>query len=449
MHFYKYFIFGLISLGIILRLSIFLVSPANNSYDDHLEVIKCYADDFERPAPFQCWECYQPPLYYAVGSSILNSAKYLGGGPEFCWKLVQLINPILSVLTLLVCYKILLFLKIPPLLTCLTLSFLIVLPRDIFTSVMIGNDYMLVFFAVLSFLLFIMSVDALKCGSAYLRYFAVLSVASTLGSLTKQHGLLLHLFPIVFVLLVYRESDWVNLFRAIPLLLIGVSISFIEEAWKYSETGEWFVSNQHFFDYAKNQYPGSLDKVEFFSFRIKELYQYPFLSEDTSASFFTELFARTLYDYEWRFISPRIPWAKSLGYISYSMGLIWILVYFVAFLVWLKKSFNNYFLFNWNLILIKGTPVFLAMLFLLVPLLQTLRYPYFSSMKSMFMLSGLIFLFLSLGSILKIFTPYKIIVNLVVLLNVVYGITLVVSIAVYFGISINHLHGPLWSMPLF
>ena len=446
---YKYLIIGLISLGAILRLSVFLVSPANNSYDDHLEVIKSYADGFSRPAPFQCWECYQPPLYYYVGASTFNLTKLLGGSPEVCWKMVQAINPLLSILMLIIAYQILLLFRLSKLSIAITLSFIIALPRDIFTSAMIGNDYMLVLFAILSFFLFLKTVNELKSKSTTWRWITLLTVTATLGSLTKQHGLLLHLFPAVIFLLLYRETDRKKLYWAMPIILIGVLISLSEEAWKYNETGEFLVSNQHYFDYAKNQFPGSLDKVEFLSFRIFELYQEPFISEETSASFFTELFARTFYDYEWRYISPKVPWAKSLGYIAYSIGLMWIFFYLVTILMWLRNSIKNSFLINWNTIFAKGTPVFLALLFMLVPLLQTLRYPYFSSMKSMFMLSGIILLIITFGNFIKINSYSQKLGQLMIFLNVIYGVILVVSITVYLGISTNHLHGPLWSLPLF
>lgn len=444
---YKYLIIGLISFGAILRLTVFWVSPANNSYDDHLEVIKIYADDLSRPAPFQCWECYQPPLYYYVGASTFNLTKLFGGSPEVCWKMVQAINPLLSILILFIAYQILLLFRLPQLSIAITLSFIIALPRDIFTSAMIGNDYMLVFFAILSFFLFLKTVNVLKNKSTTWRWLTLLTVAATLGSLTKQHGLLLHLFSAVIFLLLCRKTNRKKLYWAMPILLIGLLISLSEEACKYSETGEFLVSNQHYFDYAKNQFPGSLDKVEFFSFRIFKLYQNPFISENTSASFFTELFARTFYDYEWRYLSPKIPWAKFLGYIAYSIGLMWILFYLVTILLWLRCAIKNSFQVEWNTIFTKGTPTFLALLFMLVPFLQTLRYPYFSSMKSMFMLSGIIILLLTLGNLVKDSSWSKNFGQVVIVLNILYAMILVVSIAMYLGISVNHLHGPLWELP--
>jgi hypothetical protein len=59
----------------------------------------------------------------------------------------------------------------PKLSILITLSFVAILPRDIFTSAMIGNDYMLVFFAILSFYLFLKTLFALRNGNkVYLNF---------------------------------------------------------------------------------------------------------------------------------------------------------------------------------------------------------------------------------------------------------------------------------------
>ena len=325
------------------------------------------------------------------------------------------------------------------------MSFIIVLPRDIFTSAMLGNDYMLVFFAVLSFYLFLKTVTALNKEKKKLKWLCALVVAVILGSFTKQHGLILLLFPGIIFLLLFRKSQRKKLSWAIPILILGFLLSLSEETWKFNQTGELLVSNQHYFDYAKNQFPGSLEKVEFFTFRIFKLYQYPFISNSTSASFFTELFARTFYDYEWRFISPKVTWARTLGYISYTVGLIWGL-FFILLL--LKKQFLNIRLkVNWQTVTNKVIPLLLALLYLLVPFIQTLRSPYFSSMKSMFMLPGIIILLLTLGGILKQNSLAQQLGRFMVVLNIFFGITLVISISVYIGVSVNQLHGPLWPFP--
>jgi len=444
---YKYLIIAIICLGGILRLTVFWVSPVNNSYDDHLEVIQIYSESLSRPAPFQCWECYQPPMYYYTCAAIYNINESLGVDKLTCWKMVHFINPFLSIILLIIVYQIMLLFKMPKLSILITLSFVAILPRDIFTSAMIGNDYMLVFFAILSFYLFLKTLFALRNGDKVWFWFILLILTATLGSITKQHGLLIHLFPFSIFLLLCKKIYRKKLLLAIPILFIGVLLSISEEVWKFNQTGQLLVSNQHYFDYAKNQFPGSIDKVEFFSFRIFELYQEPFISERTSASFFTELFARTFYDYEWRFISPKIPWANKLGYIGYSLGLVWLFFLFNIVFISLRNFKNSLYKVSWHTLVTKIIPILLGFLFMLVPFIQTVRYPYFSSMKSMFMLSGIILLIIALGSQIKQGSWLQKFGIYIIVLNISYGIMLTVSISFYLGISVNHLHGPLWPIP--
>lgn len=444
---YKYLIIALICLGGILRLTVFWVSPVNNSYDDHLEVINIYSESLNQPAPFQCWECYQPPFYYYTAAAVYNITESIGVDKLTCWKMVQFINPFLSIILLIIVYQILLLLKMPKLSILITLSFVAILPRDIFTSAMIGNDYMLVFFAILSFYLFLKTIFALRNGDKVWFWFILLILTATLGSITKQHGLLIHLFPFSIFLLLCKSIYRKKLFWAIPFLFFGGLLSISDELWKFNQTGELLVSNQHYFDYAKNQFPGSLDKVEFFSFRIFELYQEPFISEKTSASFFTELFARTFYDYEWRFISPKIPWANKLGFIGYSLGLIWLFFFIIIVFKRIRNFKNSLYNINWLNLVTKIIPILLGFLFMTVPFIQTLRYPYFSSMKAMFMLSGTILLLIALGSQIKQGSWIQKFGIYMIVMNISYGIILTISISFYLGISLNHLHGPLWIIP--
>jgi hypothetical protein len=95
----------------------------------------------------------------------------------------------------------------------------------------------------------------------------------------------------------------------------------------------------------------------------------------------------------------------------------------------------------------KIPPILLGLLFMLVPFIQTLRYPYFSSMKSMFMLSGIMLLLITLGNQIKQDSLTQKFGIYMIAMNVIYGILLVVSISIFIETSLNHLHGPLWTIP--
>lgn len=430
-----------------MRLTIFWVSPPNNSYDDHLEVINIYSQEYNRPDPFQCWECYQPPVYYYVSATVLNISKFFGLRDYTCWKIVQLINPLLSIIVLYLAYKILSLINVKESLIALTMSILVFLPRDIFTSVMIGNDYMLVFFSVLSLYYYTIVIKKLNKGKKINVWVCALVLSSLLGSLTKQHGLLLYILPLTIATVLYFKSNYRSLYFVIPVLFLGIFLSLSEEIRKYNKTGELLVSNQHFFDYAKGQFPGDLKKVEFHTFRISELYREPFISEKTSASFFTELYARTFFDYEWRFLDPKIPLTKNLGRILYSTGLIWLILLIVSMVIIIRDYIKKSIKLNLNDITQKFIPILLSILFFLVPLIQTIRYPYFSSMKSMFMLPGIIIFIIIFSSFMNEYSYKKSIGNLLIFINISSGLLLLFGLYHLTGLSLDNLSGPLWTIP--
>ena len=430
----KYSVLALLILGVVIRFTIFYISPPTNSYDDHLAVIHEYSVKKERPLPFSCWECYQPPVYYIVSALTFNSTQFIGFSKDLSWKFVQLINPILSILFLFLVIKIFALFKIKFALKLLYLSFFVVLPREVFTSTMIGNDYLLVFFSVAS--LFYFYKFSLN-GNRTIDYLW-LCLFVLLGGLTKQHGLLLLLLPGVLVLSKLQKP---NYSLVLVLTLISVLLT-LEELWKYNHTGEFMVSNQHYFDYAKNQFPGNLNKVEFISFRIIDLYIEPFITNETAASFPTEIFARTFFDYEYRFFSPKYDVLKSFGRFSYVFGLIWLLFFTIT--TWFKVKRSK---FNKENLLIKITPALIGVMFCLVPVIQTIRYPYFSSMKAMFLLPGIIFIIIAHVVYIKDFRIDSKLLKVLTILNISFGSIFICLVFLYTEESLSQLHGPLWLIP--
>jgi hypothetical protein len=434
-------------IGALFRLSLFVVSPPSNSYDDHMEVIKLYAESGERPQPFRCWECYQPPAYYFIGAVVYKLSKSVSDNNLWVWKMVQLINPILSIFVLFLFYKLLLRYNLNDQRGVLYLSFLAVLPRDIFTSSMIGNDYLLVFATAAAIFYYLKILDSLgKNNKISFAAFGLHSFFVALGVLSKQHGLLLLILPFSIVLYSIINRRREVLTKLLPILILIILISFSEEYWKYDNTGKLLVSNQDFFNYAQGQFPGSVDLVEFQTFRIMSLFQTPFISDKTAASIFTELFARTFFDYENRFLSPKIPFANQIGRFAYALGAIWMLFFistiFLAARKYCRKRHNLTYT-HFGLIVLS----ILGFLFVIVPFIQTYRFPYFSSMKSMFMLPGILVLIsVHAFATKKVNIPLKV-SSILVGLNILYGLILIITISIVIGSILNHLNGPQWSFP--
>ena len=428
-----------LSVGIVIRLFLVLLSPPNNSYDDHLEVVQMYSESMEVPLSSDCWECYQPPAYYFISAAILRVSSSLGFSLWVKWKIVQSVNFFLSIILLFAYLKIMKLLNVTRGSRLVALSFLAVLPRDIFTSVMIGNDYLLSFWCVLAALFFIKTYKYAKFLNSmnFKKAYILLCLLALLAYFTKQHGLLVALLPISIGLYCFLRK-W-NFKFTLFVLMLCLTIISVNSYFIYSETGKFIISNQHFFDYAISQQPGSIDKVEFFTFRFFSLISDPFISNTTLCSLPTELFARTYFDYEWRFLSPAVFGSYFIGRIAYLWGFFWS----VLFVYWLFKHIRI-------LKIQKLGFVFLSLFavmgfFFLVPVIQTVRFPYFSSMKAMFILPALLMLSVCLSKFIP-FLKFNTIVAMVVG-NLIFGISMVGFIAYNLSSSILSLHGPLWLYP--
>ena len=432
-------------IGVALRLFLFLINPPNNTYDDHLQVINIYANTHQVPTPSLCWECYQPPLYYVLSATVYNLAKVASANSFIAWKFVQLINTVFSILVLVVALKILNRLNLSNTKMGLYFSFIAFLPVDIFTSSMIGNDYMLVFSAIVSFYFFHNIIEDLISKNIIKKStFIYLSIFVAIGCLSKQHGLILLIFPscIFTLLILFKVPKTYSFF--LPILIIAIAASFSNELVKYRVTEKFLVSNQDFFNYAKGQFPGSVKDVEFTTLRINSLFREPFMSERTAASFPTELFARTFFDYEWRFLSPKIVYANFIGRIGYGIGILWLFYLTFILLMFLKsKSINNDNIGKLAYII----PMLVGVLFLLVPFIQTLRFPFFSSMKSTFALPGILILLLIHAYSTREINLLQGVIKLITCMNILYGIVLIYAIYLFLPHTEHHLSGPLWPIP--
>lgn len=376
-----------------MRLLLFVYNRAENSYDNHLETISYYAQHQHRPPPAACWQCYQPPLYYVVAAGVYQAALRVSNSTYRAWKAVQGINTILSWATL--ALIILLIRKCfadHPLLALVLAAVAAALPRDIYASAIISNDYLLVFLTTCSVWVYLLHVARPVAGSL-----VGLCVLAAACALTKQHGLLVLLLPGSLLL---RRARQQSPFQGRPLLqpsvllcflLLGIGVS--DALWKYQQTQFLLVSNQHFFPLTDPQLPGSIRLLDLHSFRIPALLRHPALSDATSSSYWTVLFANTWFDYDLLFVKPRFRWAFAGIQYAYGVGLLSCFAWGALHALATRRLRS----LHWATVPLAC----LAGCFFLVPLLQTLRFPYFSSMKSQFILPASCVWLLVLGYALR------------------------------------------------
>jgi hypothetical protein len=381
----KFIVTIICCIGFIIRFQVIQSNPPNNSYDDHIEAIEIYCQEHTPPSHSTCWECYQPPLYYTISAGIIRHFP----STENSWKLIQYLNLLLFLGNISLITLHLIKSDLSSASKILLLSIYATLPRDIYTCAMIGNDYLLCFI-VCTAAYFYSKLQSQNLRQNKNLNFCILCTFCLLGVSTKQHGLLIYAYPLIYTVKDFIQKRRVStqfIASLTCLICTWIAITTIN----MSKTGHFMISNQNYYDYAENQPPGTIDSINFFTFELTELWKNPHMNESTLNSFGTEIFARIFFDYEPKFTHESCIGFMEIAPYTFFFGLLWTLC-LLGILALKCRS-----------LILKGIPkdrlpihTIVTALFFMVPLLQTLRYPYFSSMKAMFLLPGIYTLFFSL-----------------------------------------------------
>jgi hypothetical protein len=391
-------VLGILLVAAALRLTIWWVSPPVNAFDDHLEPIALYATQWSRPAPDACWQCYQPPLYYALSAGVLRLSHLLTGDFWTAWRSIQLLSVVFSLLQLAIAWRLLTLVGARGLAPRLcALAVLALLPRDIYTAVFVSNDAALGLAVSLAVLLYLEAIER-GCDGRFALRLTALFAAACGAAWTKQSGLIAAILPVAFAIWWECERsrrsseggvERGRLVRVFAWLALGLAIVGADELYKFGATGHLLVSNQHFYDWPSVQKPGSVGATSFFDLRLIGLLRHPTFSTEMLDSFWTQLFARLWFDYEPKFLTDTGP-VRAVAIASYCLGLVALLVWALGMALAVRR---------WRSAFERLVLVALQLAFLAVPLVQTLRFPYFSSMKATFFLPAVSVatIFVSLG----------------------------------------------------
>jgi hypothetical protein len=391
-------VLGILLAAAALRLAVWWVSPPINAFDDHLEPIALYATQWKRPAPDACWQCYQPPLYYVFSAGLLRLSHLVTADFWKAWRSVQLASVVFSLLQLAIAWRLLALVPVRGLAPRLcALAVLALLPRDIYTAVFVSNDAALGLAVSLAVLLYLEAIRA-GCEGRNARRTIALFAAACGAAWTKQSGLIAAILPIAFAFWWERERSRRSpdgaggrgrLVRLFAWLSLGLVIVGADELYKFGATGHLLVSNQHFYDWPSVQKPGSVGATSFLDLRLLGLLRHPTFSTEMIDSFWTQLFARLWFDYEPKFLTDTGP-VRAVAAASYCLGLVALLVWALGIALAVRR---------WRTAFERLVLIAVQLAFLAVPLVQTLRFPYYSSMKATFLMpaASLATVFLSLG----------------------------------------------------
>lgn len=315
----------ILAAGIVLRVALTVLTPADKAYDNHVEPVQKILSTARIPDAADCWECYQPPVYYLLSAGAWSVAQWgalgLGASPTTAEalgrKMLQWISCAAGVGTLVLAGRILRWSGIRGGVQAAALGLICFLPSHIRMSAMATNDALTYFFATAAVLAALWTA---RCDWALWPCVACGSLAG-LAVCTKAYGAV-SVAAIVAAIAVARlvalgeaasggagaarltaRGSWRRLLTTLQpagVVLAAALLTGSGPAIRNLLTfGRPHVDNFDFFDTPMRfQPPGSAAAIDFGSLRFAALLQSPWLHTAHLDSFWSEIYGRLWFDYE-------------------------------------------------------------------------------------------------------------------------------------------------------
>jgi len=422
---HKIIILILLVAGIGLRVSLFWYNPPQNAFDDHFEPVYLIMKQGKIPAKDACWECNQPFLFYAGAAGVAELSKKMGATNQQVIKICQFLPCLFGILTLPLILLILNKFPLSPFARIIPFGIVCFLPRHIYMSAMLTNDTLSYLFVALCAYLLLTTIEK----DYSVRWLAALCICLSLAIFTKYTALVVLPMAGIVFLLVFIWGKPISRKRSICLfsLVLLVPLTFLSPYMfsNYKKYGNPLPTNLELKNMKLQYIPGG--GISYFSFKPWEVIKTPLLSPDNVKSFWTGIQGRMWFDMEPKFIYFTDPDRKWwVGYLEYLVGrpvafpdikhlsattrflgsslitmgliptVISLLGFFYAFwrrqVLWPEGEVR------------KGIAGLLALTVLFVTnaagiIMHTVKFPYYSHMKAVFMLISLpaFAVFLALG----------------------------------------------------
>jgi 4-amino-4-deoxy-L-arabinose transferase-like glycosyltransferase len=322
----------LLVLGIALRILVFaFLSPLNNDAG-HFDMIRYMARQRALPAVAANTESYQPPLYYLLAAPLYAATGRL--------KCVQALSLALSILTLLVFYRLLYVDKLLPDETPRRYAFLMAcfLPQFVMFGLYVSNDALAVFIGALV----VAQVLRFAARSA-LGPVVLLALLVGLGLLTK--ATFLAFLPVLFVLVAFvllrRGHSAPKAFAAaLALLFLAAGLGSWTFVRNYRQVKNPFVSNlDQGYPWVAAQQRSYRGAASFFDVNLWKLLASPAVSTKTEDAYPLLLYGTFWYQHipESNFMGDRRAPFFYLGSAIYVFALVPTLAFFVGLFLLLKR----------------------------------------------------------------------------------------------------------------
>lgn len=307
---YKKSMLALLVLGALLRLILAWVNPPMNAFDDHFVPIQMIMQSGDIPGKRDCWQCYQPPIFYYSSALIGLAATKLGLAASHVPKLLQMLACVYAVLGLWLVYLILNRLPFSNFSRFVAFAVICLLPRHIYMSAMHSNDSLAVMLVALCLYLLLRAMDK----GFSLRNILALSTAMVAAIFTKYTAFVVLPMALVAVILLAKQGTTLSRAKLIqlagltlllPLLLLGGYMYNNQQVY-----GELLPWNDRIVDTARIQ-AGAKGGISFLDFKPWTVLEAPLVLPANVGSFWTLIHGRMWFDMEPKFIlltERDLPW---------------------------------------------------------------------------------------------------------------------------------------------
>ncbi len=440
-------------MAVVLRILLYWANPPENSFDDHYEPIFLLLEEGRIPPKDACWECFQPPVYYLLAAGI---GHVIPGFAEIDTieqlKLFQFLPLLYGILTVYLVYLVLNRVRLSDFARTMAFGLVCFLPRHIYMSAMHTNDTLSYLLVTLCTYLMLVAIDhnliatngiarlSQTAGGSYwwqqgktierILIALALMMAMLLALFTKSTGLVvLPMMATIFAFFYVKrmmtvETKSILMFALLVFVpLAAICGSAMSDIKAY---GRPMPLNIELLEVRLRQPPGA-DDLSFITFKPWITIESPILAPENVASFWTLIYSRMWFDMEPKFLQytnpndawweayddylnrhdnhdwpgeiPLSPFTQLTGSVLIALGLIPLLLILIGI--------GHAAIGKWSL-WSKSNPVeslkvqlFLVLLIANIAgvMFHTYRYPFYSFMKSAFMLNALpaLAVFLALG----------------------------------------------------
>ena len=315
---YKIIMLVFFILAIFLRVSLCLLNPPINAFDNHFEPISLIMKYGTIPAKNACWECYQPPVFYVVSAEIGRLFFYVGGKSAQITKLLQFICCFYGIITIALIYFFLNKFPLSNFSKLISFGLVCFLPRHIYMSAMHSNDTMSYLFVAICIYILIINIER----NFPIRSLILLSIAISITIFIKYNTLVV--LPITLVVFTFGLINLPKTDRNKKVILFGLTLLIplsLLSTYVFCNIKNYGKALPVSYEMLSNplaSQPRDEVRVSFLNFKPWESMATPILAPGKLSSFWTLIHNGMWFDTEPKFIcfmdSNIVWWRQYFGW---------------------------------------------------------------------------------------------------------------------------------------